>query len=358
MQKNLQLKNQAHFFNKNRKMKILVVGAGLSGAVVSRELAEAGCKVTIIDKRNHIAGNTFDYTNEHGIRVHKYGPHLFHTQNENVFNYLSRFTEWVSYYHKVKAQLEDGRYVTLPVNKETKEIVGEENILDVFFRPYTKKMWGKEIEELDPGIVNRVKQFTRDDMNELYFPDDKFQCIPKNGYTKMVENMIDHENIQLELNTSFDKMMEDEYSYIFNSMPIDEYYNFCYGELPYRSIKFHTIDIPAPKILPATTVNFTHTGKFTRITEWKNIPEHGQNSSMTTLTYEEPCDYADNDNERYYPVKDIEGENRKLFSQYSAIENPKTIFMGRLGLYVYIDMHQCISSTLSIVKKFIKEKNV
>lgn len=339
-------------------MKILVVGAGLSGAVVSRELAEAGCKVTIIDKRNHIAGNTFDYTNEHGIRVHKYGPHLFHTQNENVFNYLSRFTEWVSYYHKVKAQLEDGRYVTLPVNKETKEIVGEENILDVFFRPYTKKMWGKEIEELDPGIVNRVKQFTRDDMNELYFPDDKFQCIPKNGYTKMVENMIDHENIRLKLNTSFDKKMEDEYNYIFNSMPIDEYYNFCYGELPYRSIKFHTVDIPAPKILPATTVNFTHTGKFTRITEWKNIPEHGQNSSMTTLTYEEPCDYADNDNERYYPVKDIEGENRKLFNQYSAIENSKTIFMGRLGLYVYIDMHQCIASTLSIVKKFIKEKEL
>jgi len=337
-------------------MKILVVGAGLSGAVVSRELAETGCKVTVIDKRDHIAGNAFDYTNEHGIRVHKYGPHLFHTRNEKIYKYLGRFTEWVPYYHKVKAQLEDGRYVTLPVNKETKEIVGEENILDTFFRPYTKKMWGKEIEELDPDIVNRVKKFTRDDMNELYFPDDEFQCMPKHGYTKMVENMFDHENINVQLGVAFEKSMEDEYDYIFNSMPIDEYYDFCYGELPYRSIKFHTVDIPAPKLLPAVTVNFTHTGKFTRMTEWKNIPEHGENSSMTTLTYEEPCDYSDNDNERYYPVKDIEGKNRDLFAQYSSIENPKTIFMGRLGLYVYIDMHQCISSTMAIVEKFIKDK--
>ena len=137
-------------------MKCLVVGAGFSGAVVARELAEAGCAVEIIETRNHVAGNAYDYINSHCIRVHKYGPHLFHTNNKKVYDYLGRFTEWVPYKHKVKALLGDGRFVTLPVNRQTRDIVGDDNIIDVFFRPYTKKMWGMEIEELNPDIVSRM----------------------------------------------------------------------------------------------------------------------------------------------------------------------------------------------------------
>lgn len=335
-------------------MKILVVGAGFSGAVIGRELAEAGHYVHIIDKRNHIAGNAYDYTNEHGIRVHKYGPHLFHTNNKDVVYWLSRFTEWAQYQHRVKALLGDGRYVTLPVNRATKQIVGKDNILDTFFRPYTKKMWGIELDELDPKIIDRVP--SRNDMNDLYFPDDEFQLMPKHGYTRLFENIFQHENITVSLSTEFSKSYEKDYNFIFNSMPIDEYHDYIYGDLPYRSIKFHNVHIPAPRLLPVTCVNFTHDGPYTRMTEWKNIPEHGDNKCFTTITYEEPCDYRDNDNERYYPVKDLAGKNRELYKRYRELTPKNVEFIGRCGMYVYLDMHQVVSSSLATVKRFLCKK--
>jgi len=333
---------------------ILIVGAGLSGAVIARRLAEANCKVTVMDKRDHIGGNCFDFTNRHGIRVHKYGPHLFHTSNQEVVDFLSRFTEWVDYKHKVKAMLKDGSYVTLPVNKETKRIVGEENIVNTFIRPYTLKMWGKPIEEIDPSILSRVP--VRDDDNEFYFPNDTFQAMPKDGYTKMFERMLDHPNITTIVGATFSKRMEPHFDYIFNSMPIDVYFDNCYGELPYRSIKFHTVDLPFPKVLPVTTVNFTHDGAHTRVTEWKNIPMHGENDSMTTLTYEEPCDYRDNNFERYYPVKDADGKNREIYKKYeSLVDTSKMEFIGRCGQYAYLDMHQAASSSMATAKRFLNE---
>ena len=337
-------------------MKILVVGAGFYGSIVARELAEAGHDITVIDKRRHIAGNAYDYENTDGIRIHQYGPHLFHTNNKEVVDYLSKYTEWVPYYHKVKAILDNGQYVTLPVNKETKEIVGEENVLDVFFRPYTKKMWGKELEELDPSIMNRVP--IRDDDNELYFPKDKYQLMPKYGYTKLFENLLDHQNIEVKLQYEFTRACEAKYDYIFNSMPIDEYYDYEFGELPYRSIKFHTHSLPTPKLLPASVVNFTHSGKYTRMTEWKNIPCHGENAECTWITYEEPCDYKDNQMERYYPVKDIDGKNRDIYRLYSEKSklHPTMEFIGRCGLYAYFDMDQAVSSALACAKRFL-EKN-
>jgi UDP-galactopyranose mutase len=335
-------------------MKILVVGAGLSGVTIARELADSGHSVHVIDRRDHVAGNAYDYNNEHGIRVHKYGPHLFHTNNKTVFEWLSRFTDWVEYRHKVKAQLADGQYVTLPVNKETKDIVGEENVLDVFFRPYTKKMWGVELDKLNPDIINRVP--IRDDDNELYFPDDKIQYMPRLGYTEMVNNILYHHNITVDLKVHFNKSLEKEYDHVFNSMPIDEYYEFKYGKLPYRSIKFETISLPIPKALPTAVVNFTHHGPKTRVTEWKNIPCHGDNKYMTTLTFEEPCDYLENNLERYYPVKDADGKNKKIYEKYKKLQSKNMTFIGRCGLYAYLDMHQAINSSLAIAKRFKDKK--
>lgn len=332
---------------------ILIVGAGFSGSVIGRTLAEAGYNITIIDRRDHIAGNAYDYTNKHGIRIHKYGPHLFHTKMQDVWEYLSRFTKWVDYQHKVKALLKDGRHVTLPVNAETAQIVGKENVIDIFIRPYTKKMWGMEIEQLDPSIISRIPM--RDDMNELYFPSDTYQGMPADGYNRLFENMLDHPNITLKINTSFTPEMIPYYSHVFNSMPIDEYYNFKFGELPYRSIKFFTVDVPFEKLLPATTVNFTHAGPYTRVTEWKNIPNHGVNPYVTTLTYEEPCDYRDNDMQRYYPVKDLDGVNRTNYLQYlnyNRENEPKMQFIGRCGMYAYLNMDEAVSSALAIAKKY------
>ena len=334
-------------------MKILVVGAGFAGAVIARECAEAGHVITVIDQRDHIAGNAYDYIDENGIRIHKYGPHLFHTNNKAVIDWMSKFTEWTEYQHKVKAQLDDGRYVTLPVNKETKEIVGEENVLDIFFRPYTYKMWGKTLDELNPAIINRVP--IRDDDNELYFPNDEYQQMPKDGYTKMFEKIFDHENIEVQLETSFDYWMEGDYDYVFNSMPIDQYFGNRHGELPYRSIKFHNVTLNQTRVLPTGTVNFTHDGPFTRVTEWKNIANHGTNDYKTVLTYEEPCDYKDNNMERYYPVQDVEGTNRDTYKKYKdMVDDFKMQFIGRCGQYVYIDMHMAVSGALATARKFLK----
>lgn len=333
-------------------MSILVVGAGFAGSVVARFLAEAGYQIKVIDIRNHIAGNAYDYTNEHGIRIHKYGPHLFHTNNQKVYDWLNQFGEWVPYKHKVKAILNNGTYATLPVNRETKEIVGEDKIIETFFAPYTYKMWGKTIEELDPSIINRVP--IRDDDNEYYFPNDEFQALPVNGYTDIMKNILDHKNITIELETPFEYSMESKFSHIFNSMPIDVYFDHKHGVLPYRSIKFHDVTLPIPKVLPTATVNFTHDGPYTRVTEWKNLPCHGDNSSYSTLTYEEPCDYMENNMERYYPVKDIDGKNRETYEKYKSMVKNNMTFIGRCGMYIYVDMHQAINSSMSTAKKFIE----
>lgn len=333
--------------------KILIVGAGFTGAVIARELAEAGYSVHIIDKRKHIAGNAFDEFKS-GIRVHKYGPHIFHTKMKDVYDYLGKFTEWVPYKHKVKALLSDGRYVTLPVNRATKEAVGAENVLDTFFRPYTLKMWGVPLDKLDPSVIARVP--IRDDDNELYFPNDLYQAMPRDGYTALVEKMLVHDNINVMLNTPFVRASEDEYDHVFNAMPIDEYYDFYYGELPYRSLKFHTVKVPLPSVLPSTVVNFTHNGPYTRVTEWKKFPGHGDDPHNTLLTYEEPCDYRDNKKERYYPVKDVDGVNRAVYLKYKAIPNDKVTFVGRLGRYVYCDMDGVVASALSDVRRFLSKQ--
>ncbi len=334
-------------------VKILVVGAGLSGAVVAREFANHGVSVNVIDKRSHIAGNAYDYLNDHDIRVHAYGPHLFHTSNQKVVDWLSQFTQWHPYKHRVKALLSDGTYVTLPVNRETKRIIGSDNLVDVLVRPYTEKMWGLSLEEVDPTIPARVP--VRDDMNEYYFPTDTFQALPSLGYTEMVKNILSHHLIQVELNKPFQKEMEHNFYHVFNSMAIDEYFGYKFGELPYRSLRFHNVSLPVPRIFPAPQINFTHTERYTRATEWKLLPGHGVNPAFTSITVEEPCDYRLNNLERYYPIKDKKGVNQIVYDQYAKESRPNCTFIGRCGQYMYLDMHQVISSTLSIVKSKLHE---
>jgi UDP-galactopyranose mutase len=331
--------------------RFLVVGAGFSGAVVARELAEKGHLVDVIECRDHIGGNAYDYTNEIGIRIHKYGPHIFHTSNVKVVDWLSRFTGWLEYKHKVKALLSDGRYVTLPVNRETASIVGINNIVEVFYRPYTKKMWGIDLEELDPTVLARIP--VRSDLNEYYFPDDTFQALPDEGYTKMFERILDHPRIHVRLNSKFVRGMEDGYAHTFNSMAIDEYFDYRYERLPYRSIRFHTYTIAMPTVLPVSTVNFTHTAPYTRVTEWKKFPGHGGVPGLTTLTVEEPCDYIENNFERYYPVKDSGGRNAQTYLRYRSATPSNITFIGRCGQYAYLDMHQAVSSALSVARKFL-----
>lgn len=330
---------------------ILVVGAGFAGATVAHELAVNGFKVTVIDKRNHIAGNAHDYVNEHGILIHKYGAHLFHTKNDTIFEYLSRFTEWTEYKHKVVAKLPSGDLIPFPPTKTFVNTMGIDYVRSVLYVPYTKKMWGMSINEIDESVINRVP--VREDDNDLYFPNDDYQYLPKEGYSVLICKMLSHENITVKLNTEFNKDMESDYFHVFNSMPIDVYYDFKFGELPYRSIKFQHVNHDQERLSQHPVINFTDNGPHTRMIEWKNFPGHGVNDKVTTVTHEMPCDYKDNHMERYYPVKDAKGVNREIYKKYKEIKNDKVTFIGRCGMYVYIDMDQAVSSSLNVAHKFL-----
>jgi UDP-galactopyranose mutase len=165
--------------------------------------------------------------------------------------------------------------------------------------------------------------------------------------------MLRHKNISILLNTEHDINLEKSFDFVFNSMPIDEYFKYEYGQLPYRSIKFNTVTLPLPKIFNVSIVNFTHSYPETRVTEWKNFPGHGENIARTTITYEEPCDFKDNNFERYYPVKDLMGVNRGVYAMYEKKVPQNMKFIGRCGMYAYLDMHQAINASLHIAKKFI-----
>ncbi len=334
------------------KKRILVVGAGFTGAVIARVLAESGCEVRVVEKRKHIAGNAYDYVNEHGVRVHRYGPHLFHTNNARVFCWLSRFTGWLPYRHKARALLPGGGYVPFPPNRETLRAVGESEIVNILYRPYTRKMWGMELEEMNSAVLQRVP--ARDDFCEDYFPADKYQALPEKGYAAMAQNILAHPNIVVELSAPFEKTMEKGFAHVFNCMPPDEYYDFRFGELPWRSIRFIHEHRDGGLVQPAAVVNFTSDDGPTRRTEWKHLPGHGEGAKKTTLTSEYPCGHEENNRERYYPVKDATGKNRRLYIRYAKIRNPKTTFTGRCGTYAYIDMHQAVNMALLQATRFAK----
>lgn len=348
------------YYSKELEMnnKILVIGAGISGLTIARVLAENNFQVRILESRNHIAGNCYDYPDEDGFLIHKYGPHLFHTANEKIWNFVNNFSNWVPYKHKVKALLKNGMYVTLPVNRSTAEIVGKENVLNTFFRPYTKKMWGLSLEEVSPEILKRVP--IRNDDNEFYFPDEPFQGLPEKGYSELCKNLIDHKNIDIQYGIKYSRCnsLENEYIKIFNSMPIDSYYEYCFGKLPYRSIKFHLQTVNIERLLPSATVNYTNDGPFTRITEWKLLPNcnsFNPNKYKTAVTVEEPCFDFENFDEKYYPINDKAGINLDRYNKYRSIKNQKIVFIGRCGMYKYINMDKAFEIALNVANDFLNQ---
>lgn len=373
-------------------MKFLVVGAGFAGAVHARVLAEAGHDVLIIDRRQHIAGNAYDFIDENGIRVHKYGPHLFHTSNETVVRWIEQFGEFVPYEHRAFARLGDGTLVDFPVNRRTlAQVLGFDvesesamheaierdrircarptnaaeflydsigrTITDLFFRPYTTKMWGEKLEDIPAEIVKRVA--IRMDFEDRYFPNDTFQIMPRKGYTALFEAILAHPRINLRLNEPFDRAMEKDYDHVFNSMAIDEYFDFEFGELPYRSIRFDQVCLPRDQAPSRAVVNYTDHRPQTRETWWHILPHHDNaRQSLVTRTTETPCDYKQNNDERYYPVKTADNRHEKTYGLYKdkAEKITNVTFIGRCGTYQYLDMHQVINQSLASASKHIKAK--
>lgn len=370
---------------------ILVVGAGFAGAVHARELAESGRQVELIDRRPHIAGNAFDTVDSTGVRRHVYGPHLFHTSNDRVWSWLQRFAAFLPYEHRVEAQVAAlGRCVKLPVNRDTINAVFgatlstvEETqaflarlavpipapanaaeylqsrigtvLTDLFFRPYTRKMWGLELEQMAASVVARIP--LRFDTDDRYFPTEAHQGLPQGGYTDLVARILDHPKIRVSLDTPFDKAMLKGHVFCFNAMAIDEYFDTALGPLPYRSLRFHHRTEPAAYRLGRTAqVNFTDDGPYTRESDWSLLPGHVlRDTGRKTVTLEEPCADHENGMERYYPVKTSDGAPERLYERYRELARSEgnIQFIGRCGTYRYLDMDQVINQSLQNVRAWL-----
>ena len=355
----------------------LIVGAGFAGSVLAERLAAAaGKKVIIIDKRPHIGGNAYDHYNEDGILVHKYGPHIFHTNSREVFEYLSRFTEWRQYEHRVLASV-DGQLVPIPINLDTinklyglklssSEVetflasvaeprapirtsedviiskVGRE-LYEKFFRNYTRKHWDYDPSELDASVTARVP--TRVNRDDRYFTD-TYQAMPLGGYTRMFANMLDHPNIKVLLNTDYREALQFiPHKEVIYTGPVDEYFDYRYGKLPYRSLQFKHQTINAETYQPAPVVNYPNEHLYTRVTEFKYLT--GQEHPKTSIVYEYPRAEGD----PYYPVP--RPENAELYKKYQELANATNgvHFVGRLATYKYYNMDQVVAQALTLYAK-------
>ncbi|GAC1386020.1 MAG: UDP-galactopyranose mutase [Ginsengibacter sp.] len=359
----------------------LIVGAGFAGSVLAERLAKAGKKVLIIDQRNHIGGNAYDYYNSDGILIHKYGPHIFHTNSKEVFEYLSQFTQWRQYEHKVLASV-DGQLVPIPINLNTinqmyglnlssdqvesffaskaekvDRIITSEDVVvskvgrelyEKFFRGYTRKQWDLDPSELDASVTARVP--TRTNKDDRYFTD-TYQAMPLHGYTKMFEKMLSHPNIKIMLNTDYKEIVDSiPYKYMIYTGPVDAYFNYCYGRLPYRSLEFKFETIEAEHFQPTGTVNYPNEHPYTRITDFKYLT--GQKHPKTTIVYEYPKAEGD----PYYPVP--RPENAEIYKKYHQLTTAmtNTYFVGRLATYKYYNMDQVVAQSLTLFKKLMQRQ--
>jgi UDP-galactopyranose mutase len=351
----------------------LIVGAGFAGSVLAERLAAGrDQRVLVIDRRPHVGGNAFDHYNHDGILIHQYGPHIFHTNSSKVVEYLSRFTQWRPYEHRVLANV-DGMLVPIPINLDTvnklyglnltseelegwlaeraepvAEIRTSEDVVvsavgrdlyEKFFQGYTRKQWGLDPSELDKSVTSRVP--TRTSRDDRYFTD-TFQAMPAQGYTRMFERMLDHPNITVDLGVDYREVIDSlPAKRIIYTGPIDQFFDYRFGRLPYRSLRFDHRTLDQAQHQPVATVNYPQTEAFTRVTEYKHLT--GQSHPKTAITYEYPSAEGD----PYYPIP--RPENQALFKRYEALARatPNVWFVGRLATYRYFNMDQIVGQALA-----------
>ncbi len=366
----------------------LIVGAGFSGSILAERIArELDKKVLLIDKRPHIAGNAYDYFDENGVLVHKYGPHIFHTNSKKVWDYLSRFTEWHPYEHRVKVMVEDlsipipfnmnsvhqvfgashaerlekllirhyGYGKKVPIlqlrethNKDLKRLA--DFIYDNIFRGYTLKQWDLTPEQLDPSVTARVPfVISRDDR---YFHD-VYQAMPRHGYTAMFRNILNHPNIELCLNRDYRDVVTDvKFNKLIYTGAIDQFFDYLHGELPYRSLRFEFQSLPREYYQEVAQVNYPNHYPFTRITEFKHFIS--QQLPATTISREYPQPHIPGENDPYYPIP--RKENEAVFQKYRKEVrklNGSVLFLGRLADYKYYNMDQIAARALMLFEKEI-----
>ena len=360
----------------------LIVGAGFAGSVIAERLANVSeKKVLIIDQRDHIGGNAYDYFNRDGILIHKYGPHIFHTNSKKVFDYLSMFTVWRPYEHRVLASV-DGQLVPIPINLNTinklyslnlssqelqgffeskaeklSRVITSEDVVvskvgrelyEKFFKNYTRKQWDLDPSELDASVSARVP--TRTNRDDRYFTD-TYQAMPAHGYTRMFQKMLSHPNIKIMLNTDYKEIVDViPYKTMIYTGPIDSYFNYCYGRLPYRSIEFRFETHDMECFQSTGTINFPNEHPYTRITEFKYLT--GQKHHKTSIVYE----YPQAEGDPYYPIP--RPENAEIYKKYHSLANTmtNTYFTGRLATYKYYNMDQVVAQSLSLFEKITQSQ--
>ena len=370
----------AHRLSSAQVYDVLVVGTGLAGSTIAERCAtEFGANVLLIDRRPHLAGNCHDPVNADGLQYHQYGPHIFHTNAEHVVDYLSAFTEWRTYVHRVLANV-DGRLVPIPINQTTinalyeldldeagvaaflqraaeprSEIRSSEDVIlsrvgrelyERFFRGYTRKQWGRDPAELDASVCGRIP--SRSDADDRYFTD-RFQLMPAGGYTAMVERMTDHPRIERVLGVDYREIADRVRArHIVFTGPIDAYFDHCYGKLPYRSLRFDFTTYDTERYQATGCVNEPDENvPYTRTTEYKHLT--GQRHAKTIVSREYPTDAG----EPYYPIP--APESREQYRKYALLAQRTrgVTFVGRLAEYRYYNMDQAVASALRTAENLV-----
>ena len=357
----------------------LIVGCGFAGAVLAERLAtQHQARILMVDRRDHIGGNAFDEYDDAGILIHRYGPHIFHTNSAEIVDYLSAFTDWRPYEHRVLAQVRD-QLVPIPINRTTLNLLFKADLADddataaflaaraepvadirtsedvvvngvgrelyeLFFQGYTRKQWGLDPSELDRSVTARIPTRTNDD--DRYFTDE-FQAMPKEGYTAMFRRMLDHPGIELALGTDYRDVRDTvEADHLIFTGPIDEYFDYRFGRLPYRSLRFVHRTIDDAQFQSIGTVNYpSEDVPYTRISEYKYLT--GQRHSQTSITIEYPAAEGD----PYYPIP--RPENQAMYKRYQALadDTPDVTFVGRLATYRYYNMDQVVGQALAAFRR-------
>jgi UDP-galactopyranose mutase len=361
------------------KVDVLVVGIGFAGATLARALADAGYRVHLVDRRSHIAGNAYDTIDAHGIIVHPYGPHIFHTNSDRIFEFLSRFTKWRRYAHRVVSKVGD-QLLPFPINRSTinrlygldldedgvaaflarvqvpkSTVINSEDVVlasvghdlcDKFYRGYTRKHWGLDLSDLSAGVAARIPVRANDD--DRYFTD-THQCMPEQGYTALFRCMLDHPQISYDVGIDFaDVGNEYRYRHLVYTGRIDAYFDFLYGALPYRSLAFeHEHFANVRRVQDVATINYPNDRAYTRVTEFKHLT--GQEHTGTSVVRE----YPQADGEPFYPIPRI--DNEVLFKRYQsrAEKCPDVTFVGRLAQYRYYNMDQVVGAALAAASRVV-----
>lgn len=365
------------------KFDFVIVGAGFAGSVLAERLAsQVDQKILVVDQRDHIGGNAYDCYDDAGVLIHRYGPHIFHTNSTEVFDYLSQFTGWRPYQHRVLASV-DGQLLPIPINLDTinrlynlrltsseltsflqsvaeprEQIRTSEDVVvskvgrelyEKFFKNYTRKQWGLDPSELDAAVTSRVP--TRTNRDDRYFTD-RFQAMPMHGYSRMFERMLAHPNIKVLLKCTWREVKDwVPHAQVIYTGPIDEFFDYRFGRLPYRSLHFQWETLHARQAQPVAVINYPNDYHYTRVTEFKHLT--GQEHSKTTLVYE----YPRAEGEPYYPIP--RAENVELYKQYRELAEltPGVHFVGRLGTYKYYNMDQVVAQALATFARLMGTRN-